>query len=268
MPIAKDRQTRVEAMGQDQQDMATDTAPTDNEDARSVLARKTQAGRVTHQARAMSVPKALRLTLAKVADELLDMAMAVIGVRIEKCESNRLAQVFKEPALLMLLDGPARRCAAAAFDPLLVGGLIQQQTMGTVLPDVGGEPRNLTETDAAICAPFLDALLERAATLPETEEERHLLEGFRFGTRPEDSRLLLMALEEPEYQIIHLTVDMAGGKRQGYITLCLPLSAKMTEPTMPEHDRPGRAGDAEGRNMRSLNETVLGLHIDLNLDIH
>lgn len=191
--------------------------------------------------------------------------MAVIGARMEKCDADDLEAVFKAPALLMLLDGPSRRRAAVAFDPVLVGGLIQQQTMGMVMPDAGGEPRAQTSTDAAICAPFLDALLERAALLPETEDERNLLTGVRFGARAEDSRLLLMALEEPEYQIVHLTVDMAGGKRQGQITLCLPMATKVADLPGGDGDRPGRKGYASGRSKRSLNETVLGLNIDLNI---
>lgn len=265
MSVTKDRQTRVETMGQDRQENSRQTAQAGKGDAASVLARKTHVGRASHQARSMSLPKALRLSVARVAENVLGMAIVVIGVRMEKCDCDGLDAVFQPPALLMLLDGPSRRRAAVAIDPVLVGGLIQQQTMGTVLPDAGDNPRPLTDTDAAICAPFLDALLERAAALPETEAERQLLQGFRFGARADDRRLLLMALEDPQYQVVHLTVDIAEGKRQGHITLCMPLPVSAATPERTQDSHSGRAGDGPGRAARSLNETVLGLHIDLNI---
>lgn len=190
--------------------------------AGSVLARKTRAGREVRQSQTMSLAKALRLTLAKVADDQLDMAMAVIGARVETCNNEDLGQLFEDAGLLMLLDGVDRRRGAAVFDADLVGGLIQQQTMGKVTAALDGDPRPMTATDAAICAPFLDMLLARAAPLPEEAADRALLDGYAFGARVGDTRLLLMALEESEYHIVHLTVDVAGGVRQGRIMLCLP----------------------------------------------
>ena len=45
----------------------------------NVLGRIAAAGREERQARAMTLPKAMRLTLAKVADALMDLPLAVIG---------------------------------------------------------------------------------------------------------------------------------------------------------------------------------------------
>ncbi len=233
----------------------------------SVLQRKARSGRVEHQSRAMSVAKALRITLAKVADDLFDLALAAIGLRMETRAGEDLAELLTDPALLMSLDGPAGRRAAAVLDPLLVGGLIQQQTMGKVMPDSGDAGRVMTETDAAISAPFLDALLERAAVLPETEAERQLLQGFRFGTRAEDARLLLMTLEQPVYQVVHITVDISAGTRQGTIILILPLVDEEAGGTGPDHDGVAAAGDNTDQHSGTLNDTVMALHVDLNVAV-
>ena len=83
-------------------------------EATSALHRKVRVGKADHQARAMSLPKALRLSLAKVADELCDMAMAVIGIRAQTCKADELTSHLQGTTLLMLMDGPQRRRGAAA----------------------------------------------------------------------------------------------------------------------------------------------------------
>ena len=232
-------------------------------EATSALHRKVRVGKADHQARAMSLPKALRLSLAKVADELCDMAMAVIGIRAQTCKADELTSHLQGTTLLMLMDGPQRRRGAAMFDPIFVGGLIQQQTMGKVMPTPEEQGRLLTATDAAMCAPFLDDLIARTATLPEEKEQRCLIEGFRFGAHCVDERLLLMALEEPEYEVFQLTVDMAGGVRQGQITLCFPVAD--AAPLAASGGAMDRRGDAQQPKTSRLERTVLALHVDLNV---
>ena len=210
----------------------------------------------------MSLQKALRVTLATVAEDSFDLAMAALAVRVETRASDALAELFDGNDLLMLLDGPAGQRGAVVFDSLLVGALIQQQTMGRVLGDPGGEARALTSTDAAICVPFLDALLTRAAPLPDAEEDRRWLEGYRFGTRAEDPRLVLMALEAPEHRVVHLTIDIAGGTRQGRIMLCLPIPEVHAVPTPEEA---AREAGAAGPPPKQLMNNVLALNADLNI---
>ncbi|WP_370401168.1 FliM/FliN family flagellar motor C-terminal domain-containing protein [Sulfitobacter sp. JB4-11] len=235
---------------------------------RSALVRKADVGRQEHQARAMTLAKALRLTAAKVADDLLDMAFAVIGMRAERCTGDGLARLFEGDGLLMLLEGPQRQRAAAVMDKALVGALIQQQTMGKVLavPE-GGDDRSLTDTDAAICAPFLDALLSRASPLPERAEDQALIHGFTFGARTPEPRLLLMALEAPAYRILYLTIDIEGGRRQGELMLCLPdAGAEARGPSggteMAQNGTSGNAPTAPTAP-RTLSDPVMALPVDL-----
>lgn len=231
----------------------------------AALRRKVQAGEAEHQARAMSLPKALRLTLAKVANEFWGMPLAALGITTERRELDACAEVFDDSQLLLLLDGPEQLRAAAMLDASLVGALIQQQTMGKVFPDPGGDPRPMTATDAAMCAPLLDALLKRAAALPELPDERELLSGYRFGARSADVRQLMIALEVPEYQLFRLTLDIDRGARQGSLLLCFPLR------TLPPPDKGPDLDDREETSQedrsRNLNDTVMGLQADLNVSV-
>ncbi len=234
------------------------------------LRRKAQAGRQTHQARAMSVPKALRVAMAKSADSLFDMALSVIGATTRRCAAEGLEQEIDAGALLLLLDGPDRRVGAALLAPTVVGALIQQQTTGRVTPDTAvDQPRAMTATDAALVAPLIDALFSRAAPLLETATDRALLGEYRFGSRAEGERLLLMALEAQNYEVVRLTLDVAAGARQGMLTLILPvldphdLAPTGTAAAPGDQDRgPARSGE-QPRSRAAMSTVAMQLPTDL-----
>lgn len=233
----------------------------------TIIHRKAQAGRAEHQARAMSLAKALRLTVARVADDLLDVAVAAIGVRSQRCPGDEISEHLDGGGLLMLLDGPARARGAAIFDLPLVGALIQQQTMGKVLDAGEDGERSMTPTDAAVSAPYLDAVLERVARLPEAEEEQRLIAGYRFGAWIEDARVLAMALDTPDYEVIRIQLDIAGGLRQGRILLCLPRVAEEAEATVPSGDAKEGEDPRRGPRPRTLADTVQKLEAELRVSI-
>jgi flagellar motor switch/type III secretory pathway protein FliN len=250
-----------------EQDMAgpASTAQKGGAPMDTTLHRKAQAGRAEHQARAMSLAKALRLTLAKVAEEQFEMSMAAISVRSQICPGEKIDKELKETDLLMLFDGPGQSRAAVMVDPAMVGALIQQQTMGKVLPVLEGADRPMTPTDAAIAAPFLDELLKRAGPAPEDPVEQKLISGFRFGAWVEDARVLGMSLDAPDYQLVYIDVDISGGVRQGRIVLCMPQGHETVREPVPE----GTSGDEQGhsapRQLMTLSDTVMLLPVDLRI---
>ncbi|WP_157933027.1 FliM/FliN family flagellar motor C-terminal domain-containing protein [Roseovarius salinarum] len=174
--------------------------------------------------RATSPAKALRLALAKAADALFDLAMTVATVEQTRVPQDALHGFFDDDALLVLLDGQGGRRGGAALDPQLVAALIEVQTMGRV----AGAPvpaREMTRTDAAIAAPYVDETLRRfEATMQEAGVDRWAT-PYRFGDRVGAARALCLALEMPEYDVFRVSLDIAGGARTGQIVLVLPVPA-------------------------------------------
>lgn len=194
----------------------------ENEHA-SALRRKTQVGQEQFQARAMTAARALRVSMAKVAEDEFDLAVAVIGLTETRTATKPVFEGKDDTTLLLLLETPDRGPGAALLDAALIGALVQQQTMGKVLEIPEGAPaRRATRTDAALVAPFLDSLFERAGPLPDTEDHVRMLTGLRFGAEITSIRLLDMALDESEYTHFSLTIDVDGGVRQGKMELLLP----------------------------------------------
>lgn len=230
----------------------------------SILIRKVAKGRENHQAKAMTVQKALRLSVAKVAEDLHDLALAAIGVKASMLEQPELEGQFVEDSLLLLLDGPRRQTGLAIVDKSLAGALVQQQTTATVRPETD-DSRLLTSTDAAMVAPLLDGLLGRVAKTVESDEDARIFNGFGFGAMAQDSRLALMALEANEYNHFTLTLDIARGTRQSTLHLFFPIADDSVPVDDDDDFRDEDDDDANTEPKVSMADTVLQLEADLNI---
>lgn len=225
-----------------------------------ILERKAANGRDTHLARAMTVQKAMRLTLAKVAEDRLDLAMAMLSVALKDVENEDLPELLQADQLLILLENNRGQIGLAMLDQSLVGSLVQQQTMGQV-QETSSEERQPTRTDASLAAPLLDEFFERLENLLEKPSDQKTFQKYRFGDMAEDTRLALMALEAYEYKCFTITVDIARGVRQGVITLLLP-SPGQEEPEQFPEDDVTQEDDVEKPDMT---KTVLQLEADLKI---
>ena len=194
----------------------------DTQGEHSVIHRKAQVARDEFDAREMSPAKALRLSLAKSADRLFDLALTVSTVEQIRLAQTGIEAEFGEPGLLVLLDGKEGARGALKLDLQFLTALIEVQLMGKVRPgEVARRP--VTRTDAAIAAPLVDALL---AGFDENQQEAmagHVAGGFRFGDLIEDGRTLSLALNQPEYDLFRLTADLGPGAKTGTLSLVLPL---------------------------------------------
>ncbi|MEO0766009.1 MAG: FliM/FliN family flagellar motor switch protein [Pseudomonadota bacterium] len=227
----------------------------------TVLARITASARTERKAKAMTLQKALRVAVAKVADALMDMPAAVLSVSIQDISGEEVEATLDDAQLQLILDGPAGCIGAAMFAPVVVGAMIQQQTIGSVSP--GPDPeRAMTRTDAAICAPLLDMLFERLGPLLDEPDEAALMAGFQFGAKAQDARTLALALDASAYVAIRLTLDIARGARQGEVVLILPTLAARAEQPAETGGAADPDADSRGGDMAKL---VMGLNADLHM---
>lgn len=224
----------------------------------SVLGRIAAAGSDERKARAMTLHKALRLTVAKAADALMDLPVAMIGAVTEQIKGDGIEDKLDDAQLLMILDGPVGQTGAVMIAPTLVGAMIQQQTIGSVHPDTGGD-RAMTRTDAAICAPLVDAMFERTVPILDDPADAALIEGFRFGVKAEDARTLAMRLDADTYTVLRLTLDVARGARQGEMVLILPVVSPKAAPDALDEN-----GEDTGQGT-SLTNAVMTLNADLDM---
>ncbi len=228
----------------------------------SLMQRKARTARDAQAARAMSLGRALRLAAAKQAEQLMGLALNALGVIRKKVDGTSVRDHLAPETLILLLDGPNCQVGAAILDPAIVTGLMQQQIMGKIKPaPPQGEPRLFTATDAALCAPFVEAWLAAAALLPEEEADCDLLKGYRFGVWAKEPRQAQLALDAADFEAVEVIFDMAGGVCTGKFILLLPHPVQaIAESAVADEDVP----QARVRGL-TLGDTVMDLHADLTI---
>ena len=115
----------------------------------------------------------------------------------------------------------------------------------------------MTQTDAVMCAPLLDNLFEMAAGMLDNTQDTRTISGYQFSAMFEDERALTIALDQAEYFVARLTLDIALGARQGELFLVLPVSQSLG---IEDED-----GDLSVCAAAHLGDVVMGLSAELNM---
>jgi len=187
----------------------------------STLKRKLARAREAGQNGDRSALRALRQALGRAARDLMGLPVSVIGATQSRVGNDDLGHYLDDDGLMILLEGGDGCAGAAILDLTSVVAIIQQQTMGTISQNPPA-PRGFTETDAALAAPLVELLLERAADLAQVPEDRLCLQGYRFGARAAEAASLALALEAEQFRVFELVIDIAAGQHQGSVVLILP----------------------------------------------
>lgn len=223
----------------------------------SIIHRKARVAREEFDARGMSASKAMRLGLARVADEYYDLPLVVNTV-----EQNRIAQTalqanVADDGLLVVLDGPEHLRGGLSLDAQFLAAMIEVQTTGKVR-EGRADPRPVTPTDAAICAPFIDRLFEAVQKQLADNARTEITGRFRFGDAVEDTRALDLALDAPEYDVLRLSVDLAEGAKNGVLTVILPIVPE------PATDQLAKGAGSRDRGATDLGTVIRNAPVTLN----
>jgi len=203
----------------------------------------------------MSSAKALRLSLARAADTLFDLALTVATVEQQRVPLGQIDTALQEDGLILLLDGSGGTRGAVCLDQQMMAGLIEVQTTGRVRKGTS-QPRRATRTDAAMMAPLVDALMDGIDAEMGAELDEYQPRGFCFGDRVDDLRSLALTLDAPDYDHFRVTVDLGPGAKTGWLDLLLPVRA----------DPPKRAADSDRTacDTARMSDVVLGAPITLD----
>jgi len=190
----------------------------------NLIHKKAHTARADYDARAMSPSKALRLSLERACDRLLGLALTVCTVEQRRLTLDALRQEAGDDCLILLLEGRGTHPGVALLDRQMVQALVEVQTMRRLR--AGAAPdRPFTDTDAAITAPLVDAVIAGFDERLAEEDETRKTSAFRCGDRIADARGLMLVLEDPSHEMFRLTCELGRGEVTGVLTVILPQGA-------------------------------------------
>lgn len=165
--------------------------------------------------------RAIRLALTKSANDVAGLVMTVTGMTDSAQPLDTLIAELDPDLMLMQLEREGRLVGLMALNMQMRAAVLEMHTVGEVLP-VEAETRVATSTDKLMCEPFLGSFLE---SLPEATF-RTEFEGWAddviIGEMIPDSRVAGLILDNREYRLLDLTIDLGASERVGRILVVLP----------------------------------------------
>ncbi len=222
----------------------------------TALARKLSAGQDGASDSPRSMLRALRLGLARAAGDGMGLALSVIGAKQAVRAQDDMASRVPQGWLLLIFSSDQGGVAAICLEPGCVSAIVQQQTIGMVTADPPSD-RAFTDTDAAMAAPLIEDMLRRALDLVEAPSDVASLAGFEFASRAEDRRALILAMVDDSYRVFDLTVELAGGARQGEVLVLLPDRPLSDGDQVDDATQPGLSLDQASGVMRAELNAVI-----------
>ena len=195
----------------------------------NVLKRKAEAGKPRLRISAMSPAKALRVGLAKAAQDVLRLPLVVEAVAETRLSLAELIDMLEDRALFAVLNGPDEGLGLAALSAQVMTGVVEMQTTGRISSTVA-PPRRPTRTDAMMAVEFIDKMMIEFETSLADELDITWAGGFRYGSFINDARPLGLILEDLVYRAFRIGVDMGMGAKRGHILLVLPASGRGNPP--------------------------------------
>ena len=165
---------------------------------------------------------ALRTGFARAAKDLLDLPLAVIGVTTTPAAEPDVPQLCEDGPMCLVFGTGDDLQRAVLVSADLVAALVRHQTIGRIADSGRGEePRSLTGTDAALCAPLITAALARVASIAPDAAAKAGLDRDLPCTWVATAHDLQIALGPARFRRITLRIDLGGGAVSGTLELLL-----------------------------------------------
>lgn len=170
----------------------------------------------------LSPARAAANAVGRAAERLYRLPVLPVDIRPGVVTLAELPELLPDPALLVVLQGPGDQIGVMALGFDTVTALIEVQALGRVTARPA-ERRRLTRSDAAICVDFVNALMAELATEMAEVEGFGTVQGYRYATHLDDSRPLMLMLEDRPYRSLSFDLRLGAGEtRDGSILVALP----------------------------------------------
>ncbi|KQI69512.1 hypothetical protein AN189_03670 [Loktanella sp. 3ANDIMAR09] len=181
----------------------------------------------------LTATRAVKLAVTRAAQSSVGLVVDVTGVADRTCDLDGVTADLAPDTLMLGIERDGACIGMMVCDASLIAATLETITTG----GVSAQPaptRAITETDADLVRPLLQALLDDlAATTPGT-----VLDGWAVGCRLSvrfcDTRAACFALREQSYRIIAITVSDQKTDRAPCVSIALPDTACPVPDRVPQ----------------------------------
>jgi flagellar motor switch protein FliM len=182
----------------------------------------------------LTTSRAVRLALVKAASDAGGLVLRVASTADDVGQLDDLLGGLDKGLMLVGLDRRGALAGFVAVDMQLRAAMVEVQTTGRLL-DQPADDRPATGADKALCDPLLVAFLSALPPAVMGTAYEGWVDDVTVGDRLADSRLAGLLLEDGDYRVLRMNVELGSGDRQGEVMLVLPVQAA---PMMPEEPAP------------------------------
>lgn len=176
--------------------------------------------------------RAVRLTLTKAANDTIGLVLTVSSVGEEVTGLDDMLGLMDDGLMLVGLERDDALLGMLAIDMELRAAIVEMQTMGALL-GLKAEQRAPTGTDKMLCDPLIAALL---SSFPQALSGTPL-EGWLDHVAPAaqiaNTRAAGLVLEDRDYRIVTMEVDLGIADRSGVLRIALPPAASPQPAEVP-----------------------------------
>ncbi|MEL6685037.1 MAG: FliM/FliN family flagellar motor switch protein [Pseudomonadota bacterium] len=180
--------------------------------------------------------RAVRLALTKAANDTVGLVLTVQSVAEEVTGLDDMLGTLAEELMLVGLERAGALTGLIALDMEMRAAVVEMETMGAVLTQ-RAEARAPTLTDKTLCDPLLQAFLAAFPLAVQDTPLQGWMDGVTLGGKVESTRAAGLILEDCDYRIVRLNVDLGVAERQAQLVIVLPL-VQTTAPAEPVPEAP------------------------------
>lgn len=219
---------------------------------KSVLRRKATA----QSTRGMSPRRALRLALSQVSERMFGEPVIVSGISRWRADHDAFLNRIEDSPLITTIANPEGVTGAVVLDLQLTSALVEAQTLGTILSRPASV-RATTRTDAAICLPLIDEMMQGFEAELQQHKGSEWPLGFRFSEWMAEKRAVALALTDLDYDVFRVAFELGTEGRNGLLLLALPVAESQIDEPPDEASKPN-----------VFRQQVLAAPVTLHVNLH
>lgn len=180
----------------------------------------------------LTTSRAVRLAMTKAAHSTLGLVVTVTAIEEIVQPLDEMLNGLAEDLMMVALHRKALPVGLIGLDMQMRAAVLELQTIGQVSRQVA-DIRPATSTDKQMSDPLVETFLQGLSESVAGSEFEGWLDGLSQHNIIPDTRAAALLLEDKEYRVLRLTVDLGVEDRNGSVVIALPLSEVVAPPDIP-----------------------------------